>query len=475
MLATAAAGLGVAHSPTLTAGAMLLVGGGIGLVAAPGAALPALAVAATAAGAPFLLLAQTGAVPSIGKALAGEGKIVVLLAGLVLGRAVIGRAALVFPRPLAVVLFAYFTFQLVSIWVGTRLGHPASPAIHALVQQISYVSAFVVGASGGVTGGDRRTAEGLRTGLAYVAICINVSVCWYWAWAAHLAPAMPLMSRVFGAAATAGSRYGDRSVFPFVNDSPNLGAVAVALLAVFLFPQLVHSVHHRRGRLLAVVVAVTATAAVLATQSRSGLISLAAGAAIYVLLSQRGQQRKRAWIVLSLAVLVGLQGYRLLPKERRISLNAPTLVTRQDIWRQGERSVEDHPFLGQGFHFSASNPFVQPIIDPGPESPATQMQSVHNQYLEAAVDGGLPGEAVLIALLVTLGLIARRALCDPTTRHAGVGFAAALGTLLVSMTVGSSLDSAVVAIFLWLIAGITAGMQAGSVGGGGGARATELD
>jgi O-antigen ligase len=191
----------------------------------------------------------------------------------------------------------------------------------------------------------------------------------------------------------------------------------LALLLNLILPFLVAlagrgSVGWRRG--LAAVMALVAVAAVIVTFSRSGFITLAAIALLYLWqAARRGRAGLAACVVVAaLGVLVlAPAGYG-----ARLStvgdIDTDPTGSAQDRWRDivaASGFVADHPVIGAGLgmDFLALN-----------ERRGARWLSVHNAYLNYAVDLGLAGLAMFLALFV--GCLRRTGAVERARRAAGV-------------------------------------------------------
>jgi O-antigen ligase len=280
----------------------------------------------------------------------------------------------------------------------------------------------------------------------------------YWAWTAGLlGDKLPILNGVFADTRSASSYDPHRSVFPLVQDSPNVGAIAFVLLAAFLVPPLIHAGGKRNAR-LAVVLSVAVLGAVLSTQSRTGLIALAVAPWPFVLRRHDRRLRRRVIAGVLLVAVLALGGYQAFPHGRDFS-NPATIISRQQIWRQAVDRFLDKPLLGHGYHYSANANFVEVAVNPPADgsSPPAEYKSVHNEYLGAVVDGGVVGGVVLAYLLLTLSRTgARLSRRGGIAGAEGAGVSCMLLALLVAMTANAALQSAAVSTLFWLFFGIAA-------------------
>ncbi|MGI8412176.1 MAG: O-antigen ligase family protein [Solirubrobacteraceae bacterium] len=241
-------------------------------------------------------------------------------------------------------------------------------------------------------------------------------------------------------------------MFPFVTDAPNLGAVAFMMLAAFSAPPLLLA-GGRRDRLLALALLVTALAAVLSTQSRTGLVAAVVGATTYIALVKRAGAR-RLPVVITLLVLALAGGYVVstFPAGR---LTGDTLQARVLIWGQAARSFVASPIVGHGYLYSEAGNFEEvPQNEPG----LSTTQSTHDDLLSALVDGGMIGAAVFASILVLMLRSGLRALRDRRSMPVAIGYCCMLAVLLVSGVDNTTSQSAVTVTIEWLTFGIVVGL-----------------
>jgi len=158
------------------------------------------------------------------------------------------------------------------------------------------------------------------------------------------------------------------------------------------------------GKAICLVAGVLAVDGVVLCRSRGAVVGLAA-AALGALMASPSKLRGK--ILLGL-VVVAIGGYRLADpaffhrtstitrskEERDVSAQS-----RIEIWKGGVRMMEAHP-LGVG----AGN-FQQAI---GTYSPATPERDAHNTFVRCGGELGVPGLALVVAMIVNAWLILRR-------------------------------------------------------------------
>lgn len=418
---------------------------------------PAIAMAGAVAVPSILLEAQVRGISINSTPLGGQGKLVLFVAAFCLARTVIMRRQVVLPRLSAIAVGVYVATVVFTVVVASFNGHFYAGLASDLFRQLSYVAAFPLGLIAAELCG---SARDWARPLAFVTIGAALLSVLYFSWSV-LGVNPPMLGSLFQHVASTSVYDRSRSIFPFVDDSPNVGSVAFVCIGAFLFPSLQLS-SRPRDRLLSWFVLTSAAAAVLTTQSRTGLIVLAVATLPYLILIPN--LKRRFWTAIGLAVvaLFVLQGYRLFPQGRQISSSAQTLLVRESVWGQAYSAFRQSPAFGKGFRYSARDNFAE--IDPVTTSGASGLhpRSVHNEYLGQIVDGGVIGGAFFLYFLSCVIRIGWRTTqrVRPAPSPEGLGFLCFLGTLLVAMTAMAAFPSAVVAIEIWLFFGITSGVFA---------------
>ncbi len=137
-------------------------------------------------------------------------------------------------------------------------------------------------------------------------------------------------------------------------------------------------------------------------QSRGGLLGLAAGLAVLVLL-----QRRAGWWVLGGLTLAAPIGVRWLPSWFMDALSdAPTVRAlgglqtltnfRPEVWRAARWGIADFPFTGMGL---GTFRVIGPLLYPMPSVPDNyDLAHAHNFFLQTGLDVGLPGLAAVVAI-----------------------------------------------------------------------------
>ena len=162
-----------------------------------------------------------------------------------------------------------------------------------------------------------------------------------------------------------------------------------------------------RAALLAALAALTALTLVL-TQSRGGLIGLAVGLGTW--LAWHGPRTR--WLLLAGAMTTAL-AVILIGSERTASTllsaigpnSTGNLQGRVELWSRAVTAIQAFPLTGLGLNgFRHALPVLFPMFTIAPDF---DVSHAHNQFLQAALDLGLPGLAAFAALAVgALALLA---------------------------------------------------------------------
>ena len=158
--------------------------------------------------------------------------------------------------------------------------------------------------------------------------------------------------------------------------------------------------------------ALLGTAVLLLTQSRSGWLGgLGAVGSLLLLwtlsLPRGSRQQRQLLMLLGLLIIGGIVTLSLIGPERLISLwqdpaqetavgSLSSLSFRQEVWRWTIVAIQDFPFTGIGL---GSFRRVIRRLYPLGITPSYDVAHAHNIYLHTAVDIGLPGLIIYLALL----------------------------------------------------------------------------
>lgn len=177
--------------------------------------------------------------------------------------------------------------------------------------------------------------------------------------------------------------------------------------------------------------------ALLLTQSRSGLIGLAAALLfVFVLVFWRFRRLMAVLLVVALAVVILLginEGWRQ-TADRLAGTGSELLVTNFDdtvstiefrlaVWNRALQGIRDFPITGSGLGtFRQVQPILYPFFNMKSEG---DIAHAHNHWLQTALDIGVPGLTAYLAIwLVGIGLIWRVGhRFDGWNRALAVGFA----------------------------------------------------
>lgn len=200
--------------------------------------------------------------------------------------------------------------------------------------------------------------------------------------------------------------------------------------------------HHANAALLALATA--------ATLSKGGLLSLAAGAAVYALLDPRlpRTRRRTLWGVL----LLGALGVLLLAWHFDWWATAPWLRGRLFLWRVALWLANEHPLTGVGAagYVAEYGPAASTLLqhEPGLFMPLSSVDFAHNDVLQFAAEGGVLGAAAFVLVGVQALRRAARREGDVLVRAAG----AALAAIYVNGLADSPLrEPATFALFFFLL------------------------
>jgi O-antigen ligase len=142
--------------------------------------------------------------------------------------------------------------------------------------------------------------------------------------------------------------------------------------------------------------------ALLASLSRSGMMSMAAAAALGALLAGRrrgdGHRNTRSWLWALAAIILLLAIARIDPVTlgRRFASAGTSAADRFVIWRETMPLVRDFWLTGTG-----AGTYETAMLVYQRSSPGVRFNQAHNHYLQVAAEGGL-----LLGVPVLIGLIA---------------------------------------------------------------------
>ncbi|MBA3735468.1 MAG: O-antigen ligase family protein [Actinobacteria bacterium] len=452
-------GLAVVLHPTLSIG-LVLTAALLGVLAVVPLYFFAPAVLAGTVVIPlFLLESHARGLSLASTPLAGQGRLLLLLAAVCLTRVVLERRIIKLPSLETAAVSLYALGLLVSLAVASTRQNWYSGIVSDLARQLTYPLAFVVGV---VASRSASTTAG-RLSLYRATACVGIGACslstLWWAWEkGHLPIRIPLLTTLFEHSLAASVYASGRSTFPFTDDSPNTSAVVFVLLAISTIPMLLSS-EARRDNWIGFVMIAAVTAGVLTTQSRTGLVALAAAGLPLLLGAYTGIRRRPLVVAIVLLLVIASAGYRAFPHNRKLTTQTATYAVRKTIWHEAIPKFLDAPLLGQGYHYSARPNFITAAVNPAAVGGASGgLQSVHSEYLGQLVDGGIVGGLIFLLVLTAFVRVALKCMGSKFKifRAEGTGFLGVISGLAVAMYAAAVFQSAVATITVWLLFGVLA-------------------
>ena len=168
------------------------------------------------------------------------------------------------------------------------------------------------------------------------------------------------------------------------------------------------------------------------TQSRGGMLGTLVGLVVVAV----WRERRVAWLIgagaWGLLALVALgYGNALLEFVLRMDARNATLASRWEVWQRGMMMVRDFPYTGIGIGtYNTIAHLLYPFFIAAPDE---VVPHAHNQFLQVAVDVGIPGLLAYLGLLGAFGISIGRAIATPTptggdglTRALSIGLAAGM-------------------------------------------------
>jgi putative inorganic carbon (HCO3(-)) transporter len=214
---------------------------------------------------------------------------------------------------------------------------------------------------------------------------------------------------------------------------------------------------------------------ILLTQSRSGYIGLAGGLMLLamgflVLFRRRRANAKFVAAILILGPILVAVFYVLWPgiaeapfdptNLNDLDFSIDNLQTRLELWSRALFGIGDFPFTGMGIgQFRRVVHLIYPLFFASPE---TNIAHAHNQFLQAALDLGIPGLIAYLAIWFGIGAMLLQIWHNTTSNMArmlDLGFAAALlGFFFYSLGDTIALGAEPGFIF-WLLIGLVTGLH----------------
>lgn len=210
------------------------------------------------------------------------------------------------------------------------------------------------------------------------------------------------------------------------------------------------------GLLAGLVLTTLATGAtLLLTQSRTAWGATLAGLTVMLVITV-----PRLWPLLVLVPGIVIAPFVLLSvvpdaDATTETLNVLTVQSRLDIWRMAQQAIADFPLTGLGFNvFRQTLHSVYPIFS---ISPAYDLGHAHNQFIQVALDIGLPGLVAYVALLLVSGVMLVQVVRQQPPSFERSLALGTLGSLAAHLTFGLADALALGAkpgIAFWLLLGI---------------------
>ncbi len=212
-----------------------------------------------------------------------------------------------------------------------------------------------------------------------------------------------------------------------------------------------------------------------ATHMRGGPLALLAGIALLVVFSAvrrfvkspaRAAVTTLALVLIAGFVFAGLALARILPADdpgEPVQIDG-SLVLRANGYSSASKMVLDSPFLGAGpGNYALENPrYWTAFEQQWYASEGRRNIHVHSDILETAIETGLPGAALHLALLVWALLSALHlaaAGASPSRRRLGATIALCLAIFAVDGAIGFNLRVPVSAGFFFLLLGVLDGLR----------------
>ena len=169
------------------------------------------------------------------------------------------------------------------------------------------------------------------------------------------------------------------------------------------------------------------------TQSRGGIL----GAAVGLFAIAVWRERRFAWLMaagaLGLLAVVAL-GYGNALVNFVVAMDSGTLASRLEVWQRGVMMVQDFPYTGIGI--GTYNQLAHALYPFFIAAPDEIVPHAHNNFLQVAVDVGIPGFIAYVGLMTAFVISARRAYRASHDAGARGLIAGALGGMLAHQVFG---------------------------------------
>jgi putative inorganic carbon (HCO3(-)) transporter len=215
------------------------------------------------------------------------------------------------------------------------------------------------------------------------------------------------------------------------------------------------------------------------TQSRGGYLGALAALGIGVWAALPRRARRWAAVILLAGVAVAVTALAAIGPEaaaRQVLFESPgttepsgalnTLESRVEIWSRALHGIQDFPFTGMGMNlFRRVVPLLYPLFT---VSPDVDIVHAHNEFLQAALDLGVPGLIAFAAIYLGAAWMLRRIwvnagyglLAPRVTRALALGLGSGLaGHLVYGLFDAVALGARPGALF-WILLGLISGLYA---------------
>lgn len=243
--------------------------------------------------------------------------------------------------------------------------------------------------------------------------------------------------------------------------NPNVAAEYVALVLPAVLAYL-HKQKRRYGRMLVIILLPCALLFLAVARCRAAWLALGAAGLWTLLLIMKIRMQKRAYylsILVSAAVLIAGMAtlYSTNMFGRIIHLAGGSAVYRTIVWENSLAMLKDKPLLGfgpAGFKVFYPGYKDRSVFDPSFDK-EKQIRRAHNDYVQIAVETGMPGFLLFAGILLCGLVYAVRTVgsaADPTQRALIVGGSAAIVSFMTTAFFGFPFQRAVqpVVVFLFL-------------------------
>jgi len=201
------------------------------------------------------------------------------------------------------------------------------------------------------------------------------------------------------------------------------------------------------------------TGTLVLTQSRGGIIGMAAGILLLLLMAgRRWRLIACGMAAVVVIVVVWLGPARVWDAVSNEGTALTTLAGRMEVWSRALYGIQDFPFTGMGMNtFRRIVPVLYPLFI---VSPDVDIAHAHNHLLQAALDLGIPGLIAYLALwLLAVVMIVQiwRSRAHVGQRVLALGISAGLlAYFIYGLTDVVTLGSKPGVVWWWLLALLTA-------------------